>query len=328
MTDGRPTEPSWDWSQPFDEDFVAAAPRREGSAADRERRAKLIARAHEEQRQAARTVARSPRERRGKRHFVPLLVAAGLLTAAVVLPSSPVHGLFSGGTGSQLALQSAQQLDAPPVPADAQKARLAPLPETAQVNGGYQRLEDLGSTKQSAVRWDPCRPIRYVVRPDGAPADGQPLLDAAFARLSAATGLVFLYDGTTTEAPDPKRNLIQTKTYGKRWAPVLVAWSEPSESPMLDGRVAGFAGPRPADPDGRGLRLVSGLVVLDAPQLAAKPDPISNMSVVLHELGHLAGLAHVEDPTDSMAPTSPRVTDYTAGARAGLRDAGRGRCFN
>lgn len=210
------------------------------------------------------------------------------------------------------------------MPPDAADARLLPLPPPLPGSGGYQLLNDLGDEQ---VRWDPCRPVHYVVRPNGAPAGGSATIDSAFAQLSAATGLSFVHDGSTDEPPATDRPLLQIHRYGQRWAPVLVAWSTPVESPGLAGSVAGYAGPRPADPDGRGLRLVSGLVVLDAPQLAERPDPAVGMSVVLHELGHLAGLDHVADPDDVMAPSS-RVDSYTPGALRGLRGLGEGRCFS
>ncbi|MGH8894018.1 MAG: peptidase, partial [Actinomycetes bacterium] len=75
----------------------------------------------------------------------------------------------------------------------------------------------------SAVTFDPCRPVHFVVRPDHEPAGGRDLLLGALADVSAATGLQFVDDGATDEAPSEDRALYQPDRYGDRWAPVLVA---------------------------------------------------------------------------------------------------------
>ena len=50
-------------------------------------------------------------------------------------------------------------------------------------------------------------------------------------------------------------------------------------------------------------------------------------AVVEHELGHLVGLAHVNDATQIMYPrASPRVLGYRAGDLTGLAALGRGAC--
>ena len=47
-----------------------------------------------------------------------------------------------------------------------------------------------------------------------------------------------------------------------------------------------------------------------------------------HELGHVVGLDHVEDPTRLMNPVGgDEVTDFATGDLLGLAQLGRGRCF-
>jgi hypothetical protein len=76
---------------------------------------------------------------------------------------------------------------------------------------------------------------------------------------------------------------------------------------------------------------VSGAVSLDAAGLTevlATPDGTAiARSVVVHELAHVVGLAHVDDPTQLMAPRSdPGVTELQAGDLTGLALAGAGTC--
>ena len=179
-----------------------------------------------------------------------------------------------------------------------------------------------------SVGFDPCQPVHWVMREAGAPADAGPLLSEAFARLSEATGLVFEHDGATDEAYDEQRPLIQEERYGQRYVPVLAVWSSEEETAALAGDVGGFAGPIGLDPDGAGPRYVTGQMVLDTPQLAALPGGWpARLGVVLHELGHLVGLGHVADPTDTMHANTGPTTAYSLGALRGLAAVGGGPCF-
>ena len=173
--------------------------------------------------------------------------------------------------------------------------------------------------------------LHYVTRPDGEPFGARPVVAAAVARLSAATGLSLVDDGATREAPSDTRLAYQPRRYGKRWAPVLLAWSDPSASPELAGGVAGFAGPAAWGQSAQTTHYVSGQVVLDAPQLTrllASPDGAAKVrEVVMHELGHLAGLAHVDDAGQLMKPSASAVVGgYRDGDRHGLAILGRGSC--
>jgi hypothetical protein len=77
---------------------------------------------------------------------------------------------------------------------------------------------------------------------------------------------------------------------------------------------------------------VSGAVSLDGPQLAkildGKDGHARARAVVLHELGHVVGLAHVQDDGEIMNPVGGDVTSYQAGDRSGLAQLGALPCID
>jgi hypothetical protein len=205
------------------------------------------------------------------------------------------------------------------------------LPALAPVGaGGYAFLKSDSSGRP--ITWDPCRPVHYVVRPAGAPAGGDALLSWAFGQISQATGLTFVADGPTDEAPSSIRPSFLPQRYGDRWAPVLVAWSTPAEWPPLSDGVLGRAGPLSFGIRGKdNERYVSGLAVFNGPEIGAQlrtGDDNRARAVLLHELGHLVGLAHVDDPLQVMYSTNTYpLASYRSGDRRGLELLGSGRCF-
>ncbi|WP_243056859.1 matrixin family metalloprotease [Nocardioides sp. SR21] len=171
------------------------------------------------------------------------------------------------------------------------------------------------------VTWDPCREIRYVVNPDGAPAGYTEVVSAAVADVSRATGLEFSYAGTT----DDRRFSDRSGPLDSTPAPVLIGWATPEEVPDLAGDVAGVGGAEAAHLERDRLTYVTGVVVLDR-------DPFSDMgqtlrqAVLTHELGHVVGLDHVDDPGQLMyAETTSRST-LGAGDLDGLAVLGSGPC--
>ena len=217
------------------------------------------------------------------------------------------------------------------VPPPGFEAASAPLgiPPVASGSTAYvlQRSPDPG---QRFVAYDPCRPVHYVVRPDNAPPGTDRLIEQAISLVSAASGLQFVYDGTTAEAPSQKRETYQPDRYGKQWAPVLIAWSTPEESPDLAGKVAGTGGSAYAHIPGEPYVFVAGQVTLDAPgltEILARSDgSLLVRAIIMHELAHVLGLDHVDDPTQLMHEENSGQFDFAAGDRAGLALLGSGAC--
>jgi hypothetical protein len=211
----------------------------------------------------------------------------------------------------------------------ASSPRGRPLPPPAE--GGAHGFISFQPDGVTPVAYDPCRLIHYTVRPDGAPVGGEEIVHAAIAQMSEVTGLQFVDDGPTDEAPSRDREIYQPDRYGNRWAPVLIAWETEEQNLALAGDVVGEGG-SVAVSLGDGPRIyLSGTVSLDGPRLgellAGRQGEEAVRSVVLHELGHLVGLAHVDDAGQLMYPEARReVTDFAAGDLTGLARLGAGPC--
>ena len=173
------------------------------------------------------------------------------------------------------------------------------------------------------VTWSPCEPIEYVVNPDGAPDDWEDLVEEAVATISEATGLVFDDGGETDD-----RDFEGRFGLGGRPEPVLVGWADEDEVSGLAGDVAGLAGPMSR---GNGViqSYVTGRVVLDKDAFEDLEPAIGTerkqRAIIVHELGHLVGLDHVDDP-DELMYAETGVTELGPGDRSGLAILGDGPC--
>lgn len=175
------------------------------------------------------------------------------------------------------------------------------------------------------VTWSPCRPVHVVVDPTSAPAGFEAQVAAAVGDVAAATGLTFTLDPPADEPTDLDRAMFQPDRYGDRWAPVLVGFADETAVPDLSGTVAGIAQVNGATGRTGDPHLVSGTVYLDVQLLAPDHDPAAYLAVLRHELAHVVGLDHVDDPTQLMNPTTG-VASFQAGDLTGLAELGRGPC--
>lgn len=187
------------------------------------------------------------------------------------------------------------------------------------------------------VAFDPCRPVTYVVRTDGQPEGADRLIAEAVAQVSQATGLVFVAEGVTSEAPQPERPPTDLERYGDRWSPVLIAWQTEAEEPALAGSTVGQGGSTSVS---RGTVVgtttpevfVTGQVVLDSEDLGrllrqGVAGESAVRAVMMHELAHVVGLDHVADSSQLMNPTQMRgVQSFADGDLTGLAALGAGEC--
>lgn len=185
--------------------------------------------------------------------------------------------------------------------------------------------------------WDPCQPIHWVVHLAEAPPNAVPVVQEAVRRVSEATGIRFVYDGTTDLSIDDYETQgfeLPINVIG--WRPVLIDWMPHDEYTARTEHDGSFAFAYPVD--GRAQEVYtyrSGVVAIDA----GSPIPTDFSTreslgpVVMHELGHVMGLAHVPEGNELMwSPQVPGAsqfpdeleTTFGPGDREGLRELGSG----
>jgi len=196
--------------------------------------------------------------------------------------------------------------------------RFAPLAVSAGAYGFEQTNAD-----GSPSRWNPCQAIPYVVDASEAPAGALAMVQSGLEAVSEATGLQFSYQGPSAEFASRQRPL----TTDGHWSPVLIAWQRPDQGDYLpssgENGMGGFTavtGPQGGWVD------VTGQVALNvaAPQTSDFAQSGGWTHLILHELGHLVGLAHVQDSSQVMYPVAVpgSATSYGSGDMAGLAQLG------
>ncbi len=195
--------------------------------------------------------------------------------------------------------------------------RLRPAVE-ASTEGPYAFLQT--QSDGTPVGFSPCRPLAYVVNPAGAPEGWEDDVRDAVEEVSARTGLELADRGATDDRDFSGRGSDTGRT-----DPVLIGWADEDEVDALADDVAGIGGPTVLR-FGERLYFVSGSVVLDTrttDDLETAPGGrAAHVALLLHELGHLVGLDHVDDEGELMYPEGLTRADYGPGDRAGLAALG------
>jgi curved DNA-binding protein CbpA len=256
--------------------------------------------------------------------FASALTILAIVSAAAWLQAS---GLLQPGVTSAVASRPANW---PTVGVGESNHPLGVPAPLVSTNASY-RFKAHQADGTTPVAYDPCRPIHYVTRQQGQPAGGAEIITDAILRVSRATGLRFVNDGPTSEAPSREQSSYQPARYGDRWAPVLISWATAKEHPGFATDVAGEGGSARIGLPNRPSAYVTGSVELDSGQLTSvlqRPGGRQGVrAIVLHELGHLVGLDHIKAAGQLMYPKSqPGVTDFGGGDLTGLAALGRGTC--
>jgi len=243
------------------------------------------------------------------------LVVSGLSVADLQHLGTPRNAVLDGGTQVRV-----------PVP-PASDGRVLPAVSTS-TSGAYAFMFEDGGVP---VRFDPCRPIHYVYNPAGQPGDVDAIIAEAIDYVSSASGLAFTYDGQTDEVASFDRHLFQPDRYGDGFAPLIIGWSDEEATPDLDGTVTGLGGSSSVTGAfGEQRYLKSGTVLLDIDDMRTLLGTGNGRkiarAVIMHEIAHVVGLAHVADPTEIMNASNTSLTEWGPGDLAGLAIAGNGPC--
>lgn len=242
-------------------------------------------------------------------------------------PAAPDTSGPAGQPGQRLPV-SGSRVDAPPPGFEEQDEPLGRPAAPAVASDSYKFLAT--NDDGTPVGYSPCRPLHYVVNAGLEPEGAERLVEDAIETVSRATGIKFVNDGATAEAPSQSRAPYQKDVYGERWAPLLITWTTPEQAPQLKGPVIGTGGSTHFSFGDGPKSFVTGSLELDAPQITEdlrRPAGAAYATaVILHELGHVMGLEHVDDPVQLMYPEIGTPDGLADGDLNGLHELGRAQC--
>ncbi|MCU1369423.1 MAG: Peptidase metallopeptidase [Ilumatobacteraceae bacterium] len=315
----------------LDDDWAQGASYREPSARTRSRRADLSRRDAEESEAKARA-RKAARRRRFRRRGAVVMGLVAFIAAVAIADRNPT----SGGDGSSWSSfgddGSIVAVSTRPPAKTAESSKPLGEPAHPDADGGRYGFLETQADGETPVTYDPCRPITIVVNQRDMPDGLEDVFADAVATAAEISGLDLTIEGETDERPKLGRSAYQPDRYGQRWAPVLMAWSDEDEIPELADTVAGIGDSVSVEPETGPRTYVSGIVIIDAGdarEIERMPDGDRiARDIVLHELGHLIGLAHVDDPSELMYPEGQDdLHNYQQGDQTGLTQLGQGPCI-
>ncbi len=260
------------------------------------------------------------------------LVALTALTAALILSGSFLAGAPKHSVTLRADLVSVSTDPDAGLSTDYHFFSLPPLQPpplllgSTTLRGSSRAYTFISTANSKPVRWNPCTVIGYRINPTGMTSADILEVRAAFRRISDASGLPYVYRGTTRWYYD---------RYGRTGpqpsdAPLVFAFVQKSSTQpyapteFSNNSLLGLGGPA-WDSHGRIRR---GMVMINRPAATMLPTGTgkgTRMQLYVHEIGHASGLDHVSARDQLMYPYFNRSLPPVLGAGdvTGLRKVGR-----
>lgn len=154
------------------------------------------------------------------------------------------------------------------------------------------------------VTWDSCAPVHVAINPGPFEDSAYEEIHSALDEIADTVGVRFSVHRTDSFLPTSRWALEAPGDYGAP-PPVLIGWVDAADTDMLGGDTAGSTVANPQNTV-RGRYLVTGAIALDAAQYERFESGTgagkTRRNLLLHELGHMLGLDHVDSTASLMNP--------------------------
>ena len=194
--------------------------------------------------------------------------------------------------------------------------------------GGNPGSYEIRQSEFGEPHWDYCKPFTYQINPAGMSDSFKADMNEALARFAAASGIKFEYAGETNVTPFQTADWYLSVPDNEQT--LIIAILDETRVPDLAGQVAGVGGAVWVSGDNSAPRYFTSAVVIDGGSgIPSGFSPRQGGPLLLHELGHVAGLRHAPDMDQvmyaTMLPDGP--TNYQAGDLAGFARLASYDCF-
>ncbi len=244
-----------------------------------------------------------------------------------------ISGYFLDGTTTPPTTPLPTATNPAPMPNDVNPG----VVEVPEADNDYDYLIEgrFGAYSRSGRKyygWKPCEAITYAVNTERATQAQIDAMNRSIRDAEDASGFDFVYVGEVTGSLNT--NGVDPRVPGGPNAMAVIGFSDPYETPILDGGTIGIGGigpnilgsPITLAPGASTAWIVQGgFALIDVSDII---DPAEIESAFTHEIGHMLGLDHVNAIGELMRPiiSNPPQTDYGPGDANGLYSIGEPQC--